>query len=165
MVLPQQADTLAIIDLDELRKAGIWGVILDLDNTLVSEDDRWVSPGAERWVAQAKSAGFKLFILSNGKRKYRVKTWSERLGVPAISPAYKPFPPSFRKVLEKMQLQPNQVVVIGDSLHTDGVGSGLVGCPWIQVASLPHPPRWWEKLVGRWVQIPYPAELELWELE
>ena len=165
MSLLHHARLLAAIDLGELRRAGIWGIILDLDNTIVSEDDRWLSPGAEAWVAKAKSAGFKLTILSNGKRRYRVTAWSERLRVPAFSPARKPFPAAFRNALRQMQLKPRQVMVIGDSRHTDVLGAWLVGCPSIQVASLPHPPRWWERLIGRWLQVPYPAEAELWNFE
>ncbi|MGE5655704.1 MAG: YqeG family HAD IIIA-type phosphatase [Actinomycetota bacterium] len=162
---PQRAYTLASIETDFLKNQGIQGVILDLDNTVVSEDDRYVSPNAEAWIAAAKRTGIQFFILSNGKRRYRVNTWSERLGIPAINPARKPFPPAFRKALKYMQLTPKQVVVIGDSLHTDRLGAWLIGCPFIQVASLPHPPRWWERLFGKWVQIPYPSHYPLWPLD
>jgi uncharacterized protein len=165
MSLQPRARLLATIDLNELRKAGIAGMILDLDNTVVSEDDRWLSPGAETWIAQAKAAGFKLYILSNGKRHYRVRAWSQRLRVPAINPARKPFPHAFHRAMRHMQLKPAQVIVIGDSRHTDILGAWLVGCPSIQVASLPHPPRWWERLFGKWVQIPCPMDLELWSVE
>jgi hypothetical protein len=155
--------TLASIDLHLLQNADIQGIILDLDNTIVSEDDCYLSPDAENWIQQAKLEGFKFFILSNGKRRYRVKYWSERLDIPAISPARKPLPSSFNKALRYMQLKPQQVLVIGDSLHTDIMGAWLQGCSSIQVASLPHPPRWWEKLWGQWVQIPYPTDFELWQ--
>jgi uncharacterized protein len=162
---PQQAYNLAHIDLDSLVSNGIRGIILDLDNTIVSEDDRYLSPGAEAWIASAQKADIKFFILSNGKRRYRVEFWSRRLGVPAISPAKKPFPRSFRNALKRMQLKPAQVVVIGDSRHTDVLGAWLVGCPSIQVATLPHPFRWWEKLFGKRVQTPYPTSCELWDFE
>lgn len=162
---PHQADRLASIEIDELKKAGIRGVILDLDNTIISEDDRYLSPGAEAWLKQAQLAGFKFYILSNGKRKYRVKFWSHRLGIPAINPAKKPFPFAFIKALNSMQLKPKQVVAIGDSRHTDILGAWLVGCPSIQVATLPHPFRWWEKLLGKRVQTPYPTDQELWEFD
>ncbi|WP_421658249.1 YqeG family HAD IIIA-type phosphatase [Leptothermofonsia sp. ETS-13] len=161
----QQADNLATISLASLKYRGIKGVILDLDNTIVSEDDRYLSPGAEAWIQQAKQVGFKFFILSNGKRRYRVEFWSHRLGIPALSPARKPLPMAFNKALKAMQLQPSQVIVIGDSRHTDILGAFLVGCPSIQVATLPHPFRWWEKLLGKRVQTPYPAHLELWNCE
>lgn len=159
--LPSKAYKLASIEIELLKIAGIQGVILDLDNTIVSEDDRYLSPGAEAWIKQAKSQGFNFCILSNGKRRYRVKYWSARLDIPAINPAKKPFPFAFRKALKYMQLQPQQVVVIGDSRHTDMLGAWIVGCPSIQVATLPHPFRWWEKLLGKRVQTPYPNDREL----
>lgn len=150
------------IDLAWLKNHGIQGIILDLDNTIVSEDDRYLSPGAEAWIQAVVQAGMGCFLLSNGKRKYRVAYWSHRLQIAALSPARKPFPVSFRKALQAMNCQPNQAVVIGDSLHTDGLGALLMGCAYIQVASLPHPPRWWERLMGHWLQKPYQSIKELW---
>jgi HAD superfamily phosphatase (TIGR01668 family) len=161
----KQVSTLASVDIQALKVVGIQGIILDLDNTIVSEDDRYLSPHAEAWIEQAKLQGLTFFILSNGKRKHRVIYWSERLDIPAINPAKKPFPFAFQKAIKRMQLQVSQVVVIGDSFHTDVMGAFLSGCACIQVASLPHPPRWWEKLIGRWVQRPYPRDLELWKFE
>ncbi len=146
---------LAQIDINILKKMGLRGVILDLDNTIVSEDDTYLSPDAETWIISLKREGIKFFILSNGKRKHRVAYWSSRLEISAISSARKPFPLSFRKALLEMGLKPWQTVVIGDSCHTDVLGAWLTGCFSIQVASLPHPPRWWEKILGRWVQEKY----------
>jgi len=163
--LPKRVETLASIDLDSLIQAQIRGIILDLDNTIVSEDDRYLSPNAEGWIEQAKSLGLRFYILSNGKRRYRVRYWAARLDIPAINPAKKPFPSAFRKAFRYMQLKPEQVVVIGDSLHTDVIGAFWVGCTCIQVATLPHPPRWWEIILGRFVQMPYPKGAELWDFD
>ncbi|BAZ68347.1 HAD-superfamily hydrolase subfamily IIIA [Fischerella sp. NIES-4106] len=163
--LSRRAYTLASIDIESLIFFGIQGIILDLDNTIVSEDDRYLSPKAEDWILQAKLAGLQFFILSNGKRHYRVKYWSHRLDIPTINPAKKPFPKSFRKAIYHMRLQPQQVIVIGDGLHTDIFGAWLSGCYSIQVATLPHPLRWWEKLGGKWVQTTYPVHEELWEFD
>jgi uncharacterized protein len=160
-----RSDTLAAIEIDRLIYSGIKGIILDLDNTIVSEDDRYISPHAIAWIIRAKKRGLKLFILSNGQRNYRVKYWSEYLGLPAINPANKPFSGAFYQAMRSMQLPPDRVVVIGDSLHTDLLGAWLVGCHQIQVASLPHPPRWWEKLIGKYVQIAYPIDCELWDFQ
>ncbi|MBD1877904.1 MULTISPECIES: YqeG family HAD IIIA-type phosphatase [unclassified Coleofasciculus] len=162
---PREAYSLAAIELDWLKLCGIQGIIIDLDNTIVSEDDRYVSPGAEAWIEQAKLQGFQFFILSNGKRRYRVKAWSHRLEIPAINPAKKPFPFAFRKAIKYMRLKPKQVVVIGDSRHTDVLGAWLSGCASIQVATLPHPFRWWEKLLGKRVQTPWPNDRELWDFD
>jgi HAD superfamily phosphatase (TIGR01668 family) len=162
-LLPTQVNTLASLEVNHLINSGIRGIILDLDNTIVSEDDRYLSPDAEFWIQRTKQSGLKFFILSNGKRRYRVEYWSAYLEIPAIYAAKKPFPGSFRKALSTMELTPKQVVVIGDSRHTDMLGAWLTGCSSIQVASLPHPPRWWERLLGTYVQIPYPVDQELWE--
>jgi uncharacterized protein len=158
---PVAADRLADIDIGSLISLGIKGAILDLDNTIVSEDDRYLSPDAQAWIDRAKELDCRLFLLSNGQRGYRVQYWSEYLDIPAIHPAKKPFPSAFRRAMRQMQLPARRVVVIGDSRHTDILGAWLVGCRSIQVASLPHPPRWWEKLLGKYVQIPYPSHLEL----
>jgi uncharacterized protein len=163
ITFPAQTHTLASIDLNHLKLFGIQGIILDLDNTIISEDDQYLSPHAEDWIAKAKELDLKLFFLSNGKRGYRVEYWSSRLDVPAIHPAKKPFPPSFRKAIKHMRLSAENVVVIGDSRHTDILGAWLVGCRSIQVASLPHPKRWWEKVCGKLVQTPYPKVLTLWD--
>ncbi len=160
---PVSVDILASINIHSLSMNGIQGIILDLDNTIISEDDRYLSPYAEAWINQAKDLGIKFFILSNGKRRYRVEYWSQCLGVSAINPAKKPFPAAFRKALRSMNLTSKQVVVIGDSRHTDALGAWWVGCPYIQVASLPHPSRWWEKVFGKYVQNPYSSEEKLWD--
>ncbi|MBW4654464.1 MAG: YqeG family HAD IIIA-type phosphatase [Kaiparowitsia implicata GSE-PSE-MK54-09C] len=163
--IPRAAGAIAQIDLLQLQQAHIRGLILDLDNTIVSEDDRVMSPNAEAWIAEALQMGFQCYLLSNGSRRYRVRYWSERLGLPAFSPARKPFPKGFRTALRAMGLTPTQAIVIGDSRHTDVIGAWWVGCRCIQVASLPHPPRWWEAIAGRWLHHHYPAALSLEPLD
>ena len=160
-----KAKRLSQIDRKFLRESGIQGVILDLDNTILSEDDAYISPNAESWIRDACQEGFKLYILSNGKRKYRVNYWSYRLNLPAISPAYKPLPFSFHRALKEMKLLSHQVTVVGDSFHTDILGAHFTGCSSIQVLSLPHPARWWEKFGGRWLQKPYHDPHELWSCD
>ncbi|MBW4474816.1 MAG: YqeG family HAD IIIA-type phosphatase [Stenomitos rutilans HA7619-LM2] len=163
--IPTNVDILASIDIHQLKLAGIRGVILDLDNTIVSEDDRYLSPYSEAWIRQAKEMGIKFFFLSNGKRRYRVEYWSSYLDIPATSPAKKPFPNAFCKAMRYMKLTPKEVVIVGDSRHTDILGAWLVCCSSIQVASLPHPPRWWERVLGKYVQIPYPLNQKLWDFQ
>lgn len=159
------SETVADIDINWLKLCQFQGIILDLDNTIISEDDRYLSPHVEAWISKAKSAGFKMFILSNGKRRHRVIYWANRLNIPALSPARKPLPKAFKHAISVMQIKPRQVVVIGDSFHTDILGAKIIGCASIQVASLPHPPRWWEKIAGRFIQKSYPHSRELWLFE
>lgn len=145
----------AALEVDRLREWGIEGLVLDLDNTLVSEDDRWLSPGVEGWLEQLRDRGVRCFVLSNGKRRRRFEQWLGRFGLEGICVARKPFPSAFERALRRLDLPRDRVAVVGDSWHTDGLGAWWMGCRWIQVASLPHPPRWWERLAGRWVQLSY----------
>lgn len=60
-----------------------------------------------------------------------------------------------------MDLRPHEVIVIGDSFHTDVLSSKISRLKSIQVSLLPHPKRWWEKLVGTYIQKSYPPHYPL----
>lgn len=115
------AQSIFDIDLDRLKKLGISGMILDLDNTLMAWDRDEVPAKAAKWVATARDKGFALCIASNGL-KSRVAQISERLGIPAIPKAVKPRKKPFRKALEILNLPPTQVAVVGDQVFTDVLG-------------------------------------------
>jgi len=153
--------TLSDIQIHWLEKQGIRGIILDLDNTIVSEDDRYLSPNVEAWLNQVTRNGIKIFLVSNGKRKTRFLYWTERFNLSGIQKARKPFRSGFQQAMRSMRLNLNQVAVIGDSLHTDILGAKFSNLMSIQVASLPHPKRWWENLIGAYIQIPYPKSYRL----
>jgi uncharacterized protein len=152
---------LSDIEIDWLKERRIKGLILDLDNTIVSEDDRYLSPQVEVWLHQVKESGIQIFLVSNGKRQARFLAWKEHLNLSGIYNARKPFKSGFQKALRSMNLRPNEVIVIGDSFHTDVLGSKISKLKSIQVSSLPHPKRWWEKLIGTYVQKSYPHHYSL----
>ncbi|MEH2026474.1 hypothetical protein [Nostoc sp.] len=43
--------------MDKIKICGAKGIILDLDNTIISEDDRYLFYCAEDWLTQTKLAG------------------------------------------------------------------------------------------------------------
>ena len=153
--------TLSMISMEWLRENQIKGLILDLDNTIISEDDRYLSLGVESWLQQVQDSGTQIFLVSNGKREARFINWKERLYLPGIHKARKPFKSGFKRALRSMNLHPHDVMVIGDSLHTDILGAKISHLRCIQVASLPHPKRWWESLIGAYIQKPYPQDYPL----
>jgi uncharacterized protein len=152
---------LSDISLDWLIENHAKGLILDLDNTIISEDDQYISPEVEYWVNQVQDAGIQIFLLSNGSRKSRFLYWSERLHLSGICRAKKPFKAGFKRAIRSMNLNPASVIVIGDSVHTDILGAKLSSLRSIQVASLPHPKRWWENLMGDEIQMKYPPNYPL----
>ena len=100
-------------------------------------------------------------LVSNGKRQARCRAWKEKLNLPGIHNARKPFKSGFKQALRSMNLRPHDVIVIGDSFHTDVLGSKISGLKSIQVSSLPHPKWWWEKLIGTYIQNSYPHHYPL----
>jgi len=114
------------IDINLLKKYNIKGLILDVDNTLV---EHYVEKPCKKlidWVNYLKKNSIKLCIVSNGSLK-RVTKFNEDLGLDIISKARKPFKRGFLKGLEVMNLDKNEVAVVGDQLFTDVLGGNLLG--------------------------------------
>ena len=61
--LAHGADILAQIEINCLRESGIKGIILDLDNTIISEDDQYLSPGG----MEISCSTFKLYVKKKSK--------------------------------------------------------------------------------------------------
>lgn len=116
-----QAKSILELDLEELGKAGIKGIIFDLDNTLVEWKKDNLSPEVINLIARLKNNGFKLCILSNAL-EYRVEAVAHILNIPYVSRAIKPRKSPFRKALEIMETNPEETAVVGDQLFTDILG-------------------------------------------
>lgn len=147
--------TVADIDLGVLTQQGIRGILLDLDNTLVPWNGWEVSAATAQWVKEARRRGFRLAILSNsvGRRAHAV---ARRLGIFALSTAWKPLPSGFRKALAQLGTGPAETAVVGDQLFTDVAGGNAAGLftIWVQPLSpreMPHTRflRWAERRLSQ----------------
>lgn len=114
-------DSIADIDLAELKSAGVRALILDLDNTLVEWGETAIPPETTAWIARARALDLGLCIASNGLAT-RVEEMSRALGVPAISEAVKPRKRSFREALALLGVGPHEAAVVGDQIFTDVLG-------------------------------------------
>jgi uncharacterized protein len=110
----------------DLKERGIKGVITDLDNTLVAWDVKNASPEVIDWFKQMKDSGIKVTIMSNNKED-RVKMFSEPLGTPFVFSARKPLRRAFLTAAKQMELNKEEIVVIGDQLLTDVLGGNSAG--------------------------------------
>lgn len=128
-------DTLFELDLDRLRQQGIGGIILDLDNTLLSWDNDAIDPKAAAWLAEMLASGMKAGFVSNN-RHCRVADFAAQFSLPYAARAFKPAGRGFRQVIAAMQLPPERVAVIGDQLFTDILGGNRLGCWTIWVKPL-----------------------------
>jgi HAD superfamily phosphatase (TIGR01668 family) len=123
------------IDLDDLQTRGVRGIITDLDNTLVSAKTPLATPELITWLERVRMIGFKVVILSNNNLS-RVSKFAEPLDIPFVNAARKPSKIAFRKALEKLQLTPDQAVVVGDQMLTDVLGGRRMGLHTILVTPI-----------------------------
>lgn len=106
------------ITVELLHKNNIKGLLLDVDNTLIDFELK-ILEGAKDWINNLKKNNFKLCILSNTNKIEKVKMVAKELDIPYINFAKKPFKKGFKRGAKLLNLQPNQVAVVGDQIMTD----------------------------------------------
>ncbi len=106
------------ITIELLNKNNIKGLLLDVDNTLIDFELKMLE-GAKDWINTLKENNFKLCILSNTNKIEKVKMVAKELDIPYINFAKKPLKKGFKKGTELLELQPDQIAVVGDQIMTD----------------------------------------------
>lgn len=115
------------LDPNALLAAGIRGLILDLDNTLVDWNESYVRPEVRTWLARARETGLQLCLASNSIWGRRVRAVGAELGLPVVTRACKPFPVAFRRAMRVMGTTPESTCAIGDQVFTDLAGAQWLG--------------------------------------
>ena len=105
-----------------IEKNKIKGFILDVDNTLIDFDKK-ILPGAKEWIEELKKQGIKLVILSNSNKKDKVKMVAEKLDIPYLYFAKKPFKIGFKRAQKILDLNTENIAVVGDQIFTDVIGA------------------------------------------
>ncbi len=121
-----RAHTLPDVSLDGLERAGVRGIVVDLDNTVCAYSQPELAPGVAEWVREARERGFALVLVSNNFSE-RVASVGARLEIPVVPNALKPLPFAFIRALRLLRTPRRATVVIGDQLFTDVLGAKLVG--------------------------------------
>jgi uncharacterized protein len=125
------------LTVDRFRDLGIDGVLLDLDSTLKRYRETDIRPEKAEWLAALKAGGIGCCIVSNG-RNYRIKQFADKLGLPFVANALKPFPFGVHKAMARMGFQPVHTAMIGDQVFADVLAGRLAGVKSILVRPL-HP--------------------------
>lgn len=98
---------------------GIQGVILDIDET-VRKDMKTIPRCNEEWIDMLQRE-LKVIVVSNGVDR-GIEDFFKLKGIDYIGFAHKPFKKNFIKACEKMGIEPEKTLVIGDSLWCDIFG-------------------------------------------
>jgi HAD superfamily phosphatase (TIGR01668 family) len=131
------------IDVRELKRRGIDGLIVDVDNTLVEWDRHEPTDALKSWFSAANDAGLRCCVVSNSRRRARIAGFAAALGVPFIAPAGKPLPWCFRSAMRVLGTDPRRTAVVGDQVFTDVLGGNALGLYTILV-----PPKCPREFVG-----------------
>nr|WP_082702084.1 YqeG family HAD IIIA-type phosphatase [Aerococcus urinaehominis] len=111
-----------LLDSADMEKNHIKGIITDLDNTLIA----WNNPdGTEElrdWLADMDKADIPIVILSNNSED-RVRQVAKQFNIQFHAPARKPLRRGFKRALDMLDMDPDDVVIIGDQLLTDIFGA------------------------------------------
>lgn len=101
-----------------LTSLGIKGLILDIDNTLVTYDDPIPTPKVSQWFENMRKSGISIAFVSNNNHE-RVKIFNESLGYFGTGKSGKPFGRNIRRAMAHMGTNEKNTALIGDQLFTD----------------------------------------------
>ena len=109
------------ITIEFLEQNKIKGLILDVDNTLIDYNKNMLV-GLDKWIEKIKQSNIKLYILSSNKKE-KVANVANKLQIEYSYFAKKPFKFGFNKVKEILNLDSENIAVIGDQIFTDVIGA------------------------------------------
>lgn len=112
------------IPLEELYDKGIRLILTDLDNTLISYNDKMPNDKLNEFRDKVLSMGFELIIVSNS-RKERVTNFANAFNIPCVKFSTKPLKRGIKKAIKKVakkKYNKNEIMIMGDQLMTDILG-------------------------------------------
>ncbi len=127
-----------------LTGKGIRLLMLDFDNTIVPYTTDTPTEEMAAWLESMKASSIQLCVVSNSKRD-RVKIFCQKLGIPCITHAKKPFSKGIRECLEKFGIPAGNCALAGDQIYTDTLGANGCGVQSILVKAI-HNHNIWLKL-------------------
>lgn len=129
-----------VLDLtpDVLERHGLRGLILDVDDTLVSPYTRNLSNEVHEWVETLRP-NTKLWLVSNNLNRPRIAQIGDELNLPYLWGAGKPSRRKLRVAAAEMALPCNQLAMVGDRLFTDVVAGNRLGMFTVLVEPMINP--------------------------
>ena len=109
------------ITIELLKENNIKGLLLDVDNTLIDFNHK-ILEGVKDWCEDLKKEGIKLCILSNTNKIEKVKKVAKELDLQYINFAKKPSKSGFKRAMELLELDAENMAIAGDQVMTDVLG-------------------------------------------
>ena len=131
---------------DMLIERNIKGLILDIDNTLVTYDDPEPTEEVLAWLSAMEAAGIKAAFVSNNESPARVDVFNRELGLYATSRSKKPLPVGFRRAMRALGVKPCECLAVGDQIFTDVWGGKNAGAKAFLVPPIKDRTDWFFRL-------------------
>lgn len=123
------------INLDLLKCQGLKAIFFDLDSTIMVSKSAEYSEKMSQWLKSVEE-NFFIAVITNNKNFEYVEKVREISSFQVISDAKKPSTKAMKKLLDKICIQPSQVVIVGDRPLTDILAGKLLGAKTILVDSI-----------------------------
>lgn len=107
------------IHLETLYQRGFRTVLVDIDNTLMTYEEKRVSLEKLNWIVHCKSLGFKVFAVSNNSDQRRIENVCKQLEIKGIYFACKPFPFATRELAQDHFIDLKKTIIVGDQVFKD----------------------------------------------
>jgi len=106
------------IRLEDIKKLGIEGLILDLDNTIMAPKSARLDLPVKYWLEVMKK-NFKIVVLTNNKKAFYLEAVRQVLELPVIGFAKKPWSVGIKEALDILNMSNDKIAIIGDRPLTD----------------------------------------------
>lgn len=136
-----------------LEKAGIKGLLVDVDNTLTLHNSPDLSPEVSVWLEKMKSCGIKLIIISNNSWQ-RVQPFAAALGLDFLPDAKKPLKSGVEHCIKMIGLKKKEVALVGDQIFTDILAGNMGGIRTILLEPF-NENEWWFIRFKRLLEKPF----------
>lgn len=100
------------------KENNIKGLILDLDNTLIDSQHRFIN-GLKDWICNIKNNDIRICIATNSIKKEKIIELARQLDIPYVYISLKPLKYGIKKAKDILKLDNNEIAEIGDQLFTD----------------------------------------------
>lgn len=152
-----QAKSIYTIPIDFYQTYGYTHLFVDLDNTLVFDEQMEQTEQFLTWYRQLKNAQIEIIIVSNNRKKERVAQFVGVHPIPWVYFAKKQNGKIFDELVKKFKIQKKQALVIGDRLTTDIYGGNKAKIATVLTAPLSSVEspgiqtiRFFENILVRW---------------
>ena len=106
------------IEEDFFKKEVITCVLLDIDNTLVADNQPNADDGARSFINRLREENINICLVSNNTRE-RVASFNGEFNLRAVHRACKPLCYKINRIIRELGVDKKEVLFIGDQLLTD----------------------------------------------